>query len=102
MTNVSLKNLINNKNFVLMKTQRRNTELLIKIANGIKKLREEKKISQETFFIDTDIHIARIELGKVNITVSTLKDICDYFSISLTEFFESIEQSFSNNENRQK
>lgn len=38
-------------------------------------------------YIDTNIHIARIETAKVNISVSTLKAICDYFGISLAEFF---------------
>ena len=72
-----------------MKKQRCNTTLLHEIALRIKQLREEKKISQDTFFIETDIHIARIETGKINITVSTLHDICDYFSISLADFFSS-------------
>lgn len=73
-----------------MRKQRCNQELLNKIAKRIKQLREEKGISQDTFYIDTDIHIARIELGKVNITISTLQDICDYFSISLSDFLNGI------------
>lgn len=74
-----------------MKKQRCNTELLLKIAQRIKRLREEKNISQEMFYIDTDIHVARIETAKINITVSTLQDICTYFSISLADFFYGIE-----------
>ncbi|MDR1673800.1 MAG: helix-turn-helix domain-containing protein [Bacteroidales bacterium] len=74
-----------------MKNQRCNTELLKKIAQRIKQLREERKVSQDTFFIDTDIHIARIEIGKTNITVSTLDAICKYFSITLADFFSTIE-----------
>ena len=73
-----------------MKKQRCNLVLLSKIAQRIKQLREEKGFSQETFYIDTDIHIARIELGKVNITVSTLQDICDYFGITLSDFFKDL------------
>jgi transcriptional regulator with XRE-family HTH domain len=73
-----------------MKKQRCNQELLNKIAKRIKQLREEKCVSQDTFYIDTDIHIARIELGKINITVSTLQDICNYFEISLSEFFKEM------------
>ena len=73
-----------------MKKQRCNTELLEKIARRIKQLREEKGISQETFYIDTDIHVARIELGKANITVSTLQDICDYFGVTMVEFLSGI------------
>jgi transcriptional regulator with XRE-family HTH domain len=73
-----------------MKKQRCNTELLSKIVKKIKQLREEKHISQEMFYFDTEIHIARIETGKINITVSTLKDICDYFNISIVDFFDGI------------
>ena len=72
------------------KHQRVNKELLSKIAIRIKKLREEQNISQLRFYTETDIHIARIELGKLNITVSTLNEICDFFSISLSEFLKDI------------
>lgn len=74
-----------------MRKHRFNRDLLDRIVKRIKQLREEKNISQEVFYIDTDIHIARIETGRTNITVSTLKDICDYFEISLTQFFSEIE-----------
>ena len=71
-----------------MRKQRFNRELLLKIAKKIKQLRENKGISQEMFYIDTDIHIARIETGKLNITISTLQAICDYFGVSLSDFFK--------------
>lgn len=74
-----------------MKNQRCNTELLKKVARRIKQLREENKVSQDTFYIDTDIHIARIESGRTNITISTLDDICRYFSITPGEFFSTLE-----------
>jgi len=74
-----------------MKNQRCHTDLLAKVVQRIKQLREEKKVSQEAFYMDTDIHIARIEAGKANITISTLKDICDYFELSLEDFFKGIE-----------
>ena len=73
-----------------MRKQRCNRDLLLEIARRIKQLREEKDISQELFYIETDIHIARIETGKLNITVSTLQAICDYFEISLMDFFKEI------------
>lgn len=73
-----------------MNKQRLDRELLLSIARKIKQLRMERGISQETFFIDTDIHIARIELGKTNITISTLSDICKYFEIPLSDFFASL------------
>ncbi len=73
-----------------MKKQRCNNDLLLKIAQKIRQLRDDRGISQEIFYIDTDIHIGRIEQGQINITVSTLQDICAYFGISLSEFFKGI------------
>jgi len=60
------------------------------LQKKIKQLRELQNVSQEAFYIDTDIHIARIETGKLNIIVSTLQDICNYFNISLSDFFQDI------------
>lgn len=73
-----------------MKKQRVDSSIIESVSDKIKQLRESKGISQETFYIDTDIHIARIESGKSNITISTLSDICKYFNISLSEFFKDI------------
>lgn len=74
-----------------MKQHRLNKELIQKVSYRVKQLREERNISQETFYIDTDIHIARIESGKSNITISTLSIICSYFDINLSEFFDGIQ-----------
>ena len=75
--------------------QIRDENLLKKIAVRVKELRESKGISQEVFFIDTGIHIGRIETMKVNLSVSTLSHLCNYFEISLTDFFKEIEKSNS-------
>jgi transcriptional regulator with XRE-family HTH domain len=73
--------------------QMRNDKLLRLIALKIKELRLQRNITQEDFYNDTTIHIARIETGKVNITVSTIKAICSYFNISLGEFFSKVEKN---------
>ena len=73
-----------------MSKQRINKILVSNIALHIKQLREDRGISQEMFYIDTDIHIGRIESGKSNITVSTLSSICDYFEITLVDFFNGL------------
>ena len=56
----------------------------------IKELRVNRGVTLEIFYFDTGIHLARIEQGKTNITVSTLKRICDYFEINLEEFFKGL------------
>lgn len=56
----------------------------------LKELRAAKGVSQETVYEDTGLHIGRIETERHNITVSTLSRLCDYYGITLSEFFEGI------------
>lgn len=58
-----------------------------------KGLREAKYVTLEVFYFDTGIHLARIEQGKTNITVSTLKRICDYLETNLGDFFKDLDIS---------
>ena len=71
--------------------QSTNHKLNRAIAKRIKQLRKQKNVTLEVFYFDTGIHLARIEQGKTNITVSTLQNICEYFEISLSSFFTEIE-----------
>jgi len=70
--------------------QLRDDKLLKLITLEIKSLRQKRGITQEAFYIDTGIHLARIETGKLNLTVSTLSVICNYFEVSLSDFFKDI------------
>lgn len=73
-------------------------ELLSDIANALKTLRAGQNVTLEAFYFDTGIHLARIEQGETNITVSTLAQICRYFNISLKDFFALVEQLKSNSD----
>ncbi len=61
------------------------------MAIVIKKIREEKGLSQEEVYNDLNIHIGRIETAKTNVTVSTLASLCKYFKIPLSEFHKMVE-----------
>lgn len=74
-----------------MAKRRRNEELVKAVGKRLRELRLAKGLSQDVVYIDTDIHIARVEMGKYNVTISTLSDLCDYYGISLKEFFSNIE-----------
>lgn len=71
--------------------QIRDNKLLQKIALVVKQLREEKGVSQEEVYNETNIHIGRIETAKANVTVSTLGALCRYFKVSLSEFHKKVE-----------
>ncbi len=66
--------------------------LLKKIALCIKQIREDTAITLDDFYVDTGIHLARIEQGKTNVSILTLSSICTYFNISLKDFFGLIEE----------
>lgn len=70
-----------------MSQQRKNTILIEAIAKKLKAIRMAKGLSQEVVFNDTQIHVARVETAKINITVSTLNDLCKYYELTLEEFF---------------
>lgn len=74
-----------------MQKQYQDKELLIKIIANIKATRKSKNITLEVFYFDTGIHLARIEQGKINITISTLSKICNYFDLSISDFFKMCE-----------
>lgn len=68
--------------------QRRNEKLMTLVAKKLKQLRKDKGLSQYIVYLDTELNIGHIELGKTNISVSTLSILCEYYGISLEEFFK--------------
>lgn len=75
---------------VMGKPQLKDQLLLKKVALKLKALREAKGLSQEQLYNDTDIHVGRIETGRNNISISTLSRLCEYFNISLSDFFKKL------------
>ncbi|MCP9751480.1 helix-turn-helix domain-containing protein [Ferruginibacter sp. HRS2-29] len=73
-------------------TQIKNDELLGKIGNALKELRKSKGILQADFGNDTGIHIARVESGTRNLTISSLSVLTDYLDIKLSDFFKLVEK----------
>lgn len=73
-----------------MAKRRRNEELVSAVGKRLRDIRTGKGLSQGIVYIDTDIHIARVEMGRYNVTISTLSDLCDYYGVSLEEFFKGM------------
>ena len=66
----------------------KNLKLQHYIISRLKELRERKGLTQEIVYDEVGIHIGRIEAGKRIPSVSTLAQLCVYFGLSLSEFFE--------------
>lgn len=78
--------------FYNMKTQRFNEILHQRIVERLKELRKQRGLKQEHVRFDMgEINIGRIEAGDHSITITTLADLCDYYGITLEEFFRGIE-----------
>jgi len=70
----------------------KNNDLLVKVGLVVKDLRKKKKILQADLINDTGIHIARIENGTTNLTLSSLSVLTDYLDIKLSDFFKLVEK----------
>ena len=73
-----------------MAKRRRNEKLVEAVGQRLRELRLAKGLSQDVVYIDTDVHIARVEMGRYNVTISTLSDLCDYYGVTLEEFFKGM------------
>lgn len=80
------------EDLVYSELDKQHRHLLISIAVRIKELRKEAGITQEDFYLHTNIHIARIETGKQNISVSTLQRICGYLGVTIQDFFLQLKE----------
>lgn len=65
-------------------------EILLELANRIKTLRHERKLTQAVCYEDTGINFGRIERGVRDVSFTTLIKICKYFKISMNELLNDI------------
>ena len=65
--------------------------MLAIIGEKLVKLREARGLSQQKVYIHTGIDMDMIERGEYNLTLTTLSDLCDYYNISIKEFFKGVE-----------
>ena len=75
-----------------MNTSLENPHILIGIA--VSSLRNSRKISIELLSHEINMekkYLWMIEKGKTNITVNTLVKICNFFELSLSEFFQYVD-----------
>ena len=61
------------------------------VAARLRELREQKGVSQESVYIDTDLNVGRIEAAMNNLTIDTLAILCDYYGVTFEEFFRGIQ-----------
>jgi transcriptional regulator with XRE-family HTH domain len=79
--------------------QLKNEPLLNAIRSVLKELRTRASLTQDYVINDiaeskkVTINLARIETGDGNISPSTIFLLCEYYGISIREFFQKVEES---------
>ncbi len=71
--------------------ERRDDKVLRWVAGRIRELRKERGLTQTAVYEDTGISMGRVEAGSMNLTLTTIAILCDYFEISFEEFFRGME-----------
>lgn len=66
-------------------------EILLKIAAKLRLLRRKAGLLQTTVSVETGLNMGRLEGGRGNVTLTTLERVCQYYGITLDEFFKDIE-----------
>jgi hypothetical protein len=69
------------------KKQRRDKELLGKVVMRVKELRAQYGQSQEELNAGTEVDIANLETGANFPNLTTISIICEFYDITLDEFF---------------
>lgn len=74
-----------------MNKHRLNEILHQRIVKRLVDIRKQKGFTQEDVRFDLEINISRVEAGQHSISMTTLADLCDYYGVTLEEFFKGIE-----------
>ena len=64
--------------------------LPLEIVNRLQRLRRARGLTLQEVYDATGIHVARLEASKPNMRVATLAVLCQYYEISLAEFFQGL------------
>jgi transcriptional regulator with XRE-family HTH domain len=70
----------------------KNKELLTSISLAFKELRAKEGLTQQNVKDDTGIHLGRIETTTNDPSSSTIYELCKYFKIPLSEFYQRLEE----------
>jgi transcriptional regulator with XRE-family HTH domain len=68
-----------------------NDKLLHSIAARLKQLRTDRGYTQEVVTDQTGVNVGLYEIGTTNITVILLTVLCNFYEVTLEEFFHNME-----------
>ena len=71
----------------------RMAEFMKSVGEHAREIRESKGLSRNKVLFDTDVDCTKLEEGVGYSRIKDLKILCDYYGITLAEFFEGVEKS---------
>ena len=71
----------------------RMAEFMKSVGEHAREIRESKGLSRNKVLFDTDVDCTKLEEGVGYSWIKDLKILCDYYGITLAEFFEGVEKS---------
>lgn len=73
-----------------MVVKKKDIDLAKRLAERLKEVRKQKGFTQENVRFDLNMNIGRIEIGENCVSLPTLKRLCEYYGITLEEFFRGL------------
>ena len=70
--------------------ERRDDRVLKWVAQRLRQLRKERGLTQTAVWEDTGVSMGRIEAGSLNLSLTTIAILCEYFEITFEEFFRGL------------
>ncbi len=72
--------------------QRRDDKLIRRVIDKLRVIRKARGLTQAAVYEDTSVDIQKYETQYTNLSLTTLAILCEYYEISLDEFFGGLDR----------
>ena len=72
--------------------QRREDKLIRRVIDKLRVIRKARGLTQAAVYEDTSVDIQKYETQYTNLSLTTLAILCEYYEISLGEFFGGLDR----------
>jgi transcriptional regulator with XRE-family HTH domain len=86
----------------MTKEKEKDKELINAMAVVLKDIRKSRTLSQQVVYEETGIHVGRIELGLLNVSITTLSRLCKFYHVNLIDLFARLQKILAANKEAAK
>jgi transcriptional regulator with XRE-family HTH domain len=77
-------------------------EMIKALSVVLKEIRKSRSISQQMVYEETGIHVGRIELGSLNVSVTTLSRLCRFYHVNMIDLFARLQKLLNEKKEAEK